>query len=112
MNCFSLYSIAIPLEQGLRQINNVDCAASRAFYRYSIRTRIKTVLEVDVLAEVLKFYRYSIRTRIKTTFLLQSPTCGLDSIVIPLEQGFRHIELVATKAITIVEKFRAVQLKN
>ena len=84
------YSIVIPLEQGLRRVANVVMPPIGTFYRYSIRTRIKTKCVCSTLHPLdnsivipleqglrffeqhyiwsiaVQFYRYSIRTRIKT----------------------------------------------
>ena len=40
--------------------------ANTAFYRHSIRTRIKTSGHQGINAAMALFYRHSIRTRIKT----------------------------------------------
>ena len=86
----ALYSIVIPLEQGLRQIESVIAVAffvhsivipleqglSRSyllrelplsrFYCHSIRTRIKTNPSLWWVNRGFLFYCHSIRTRIKT----------------------------------------------
>ena len=57
---------------------------------------------VDCLHRFDTFYKYSIRTRIKTP-TSRSP-CGdkQTSISIPLEQGLRHLQLVRGDAVILL----------
>ena len=90
-----LNSIVIPLEQGLRLTTRWQVPhRCLKFYRHSIRTRIKTTTVTISFSLFSLFYRHSIRTRIKTpSRSLRAATPTSDSIVIPLEQGLRLLDV-------------------
>ena len=84
-----LDSIAIPLEQGLRQNILQD---DSFLIGHSIAIPLEQGLRPTkpTAAKIpFTFYRYSIRTRIKTTPILTTLPSLNNSIAIPLEQGLR-----------------------
>ncbi len=87
--CSQDNSIAIPLEQGLRHHFVSLNDSNGIFYRYSIRTRIKTPDQppwgsnTDSIAIPLE-------QGLRLFNSLRNHDCGFYSIVIPLEQGLRH----------------------
>ena len=61
-----MYSVSIPLEQGLRlSLERLTFHVYGLFRQHSIRTRIKTLLGIRG-CQSLQFRQHSIRTRIKT----------------------------------------------
>ena len=80
----------IPLEQGLRLKGNRSCRAQKARQRpYSIRTRIKTLVQLLHAIDILGQRPYSIRTRIKTNAAITIEYARIVRDHIPLEQGLR-----------------------